>query len=426
MIDKGMVDKRVATAETGRSDSPDRWNADYRRHVQKLIVSRLGITSLLVIAIIIVDAVAQYFFDPHLYSQLFWIRICAVLLCLLVWWFSRHPTATRHCFSIGLLLVCIVSADVETAIILTSGYNSPFQTGLALLIVGAGLLVPYSPLQISVICALVWTVFLAPLLTGAQHISSHEPGFTSSTLFMMCATLITIASSIMTSGLRQREFFARMQLRSEQRRSEHLLLNILPAPIAARLKQGEASISDSFEDISVLFTDIVDFTRMADGMRPAELVGMLNDLFSAFDTLVDQHGLEKIKTIGDAYMVAAGAPDACPDHAGKVADLALAMLQAAQDFNRSTGRNLQLRIGIHSGPAVAGVIGLHKFSYDLWGDTVNTASRMESHGIAGRIQLSESTLQKLGDCYIVEERGCIEIKGKGTLRTWFLIGKDPI
>jgi len=414
----------MVTPETGQREAAEQWGGVYRRHVQKLIVSRLGITALLVIAIIILDAVAQYFFDPHLYAQLFWIRICAVLLCLLVWRFSRHPAATRFCFPLGLLLVCIVSADVETAIILTSGYNSPFQTGLALLIVGAGLLVPYSPLQIGVICTLVWTVFLAPLLTGAQHISSHEPGFTSSTLFMMCATLITIASSIMTSGLRQREFFARMQLRSEQQRSEHLLLNILPAPIAARLKQGEASISDSFENISVLFADIVGFTRMADGMQPAELVGMLNSLFSAFDTLVEKHGLEKIKTIGDAYMVAAGAPNTCPDHADKMADLALDMLQAAQDFNRKTGRNLQVRIGIHSGPVVAGVIGLHKFSYDLWGDTVNTASRMESHGMAGRIQISESTYQKLGDGYLVEERGSIEIKGKGKLRTWFLNGRD--
>jgi len=213
-------------------------------------------------------------------------------------------------------------------------------------------------------------------------------------------------------------------LRSEQQRSEHLLLNILPAPIAARLKQGEASISDSFEDISVLFADIVGFTRMADGMQPAELVGMLNSLFSAFDTLVEQHGLEKIKTIGDAYMVAAGVPGACPDHAGKMTDLALAMLQATQNFNRRTGRDLQVRIGIHSGPAVAGVIGLHKFSYDLWGDTVNTASRMESHGMAGCIQISESTYQKLGDGYLVEERGSIDIKGKGPLCTWFVTGRD--
>lgn len=400
------------------------WASDYRRHVQKLTLSRLRITALLVVAIVILDAVAQFFFDPHLYAKLLWVRVSAVLLCLLVWKFSRHPAATRFSFALGLLLVCIVSADVETAIILTSGYNSPFQTGLALLIVGAGLLVPYSPAQIGFICTLVWAVFLGPLLTGTQHIGSHEPGFTSSTLFMMCATLITMAASIMTSGLRKREFFARMQLSEEQRRSERLLLNILPAPIAARLKQGEEPISDSFDDISVLFADIAGFTRMAGGMQAAGLVGLLNGLFSDFDTLVEQHGLEKIKTIGDAYMVVGGAPEPMPGHAARMADLALGMIEATHAFNLRTGRNLEIRIGMHSGPAIAGVIGLNKFSYDLWGDSVNTASRMESHGIAGRIQVSESMYRRLSDAYLFEERGEIEIKSKGMLRTWFLLARQ--
>ncbi|OIQ04239.1 MAG: hypothetical protein AUK36_00250 [Zetaproteobacteria bacterium CG2_30_59_37] len=413
----------MQTSQAKHNPAADGWNNDYRRHVQKLTVSRLRITALLVIAIIILDAVAQYFFDPHLYSQLLWVRLSSVLLCLLVWRFSRHPAATRFCFPLGLLLVCIVSSDVETAIILTSGYNSPFQTGLALLIVGAGLLVPYSPGQIGVICALVWMVFLGPLLPGSQQIGSHEPGFTSSTLFMICATLITIASSIMTSGLRKREFFARMQLREEQRRSERLLLNILPAPIAARLKHGEETISDSFNDISVLFADIAGFTRMADTMQPADLVGLLNGLFSDFDTLVEQHGLEKIKTIGDAYMVVGGAPKPFPGHAARMADLALGMINATHIFNLRTGRNLEIRIGMHKGPAVAGIIGLNKFSYDLWGDSVNTASRMESHGIAGRIQISEDMYRQLRDSHLFEERGEIEIKGKGRLNTWFLLAR---
>ena len=404
-------------------DDAQRWVTEYQRHLQKLTLNRLRITALLVIAMVIIDAVAQYFFDPELFSQLFWVRSSAVLLCLAVWRFSSSPAAIRLCFPIGLLLVSIISADIEIAIIYTSGYNSPFQTGLALLIVGAGLLVPFPPYQIGIICTLVWVVFLGPLLLGSQHISSHEPGFTSSTLFMMCASLITIASSMMTSRLRRREFFGRMQLRDEQRRSEGLLLNILPPLIAARLKQGEKTISDSFDDITVLFADIADFTHMADGMRPDELVDLLNGLFSAFDALVDRHELEKIKTIGDAYMVVGGAPRERPDHVSRVADLALDMLRATDDFNRQTGRRLQIRIGMHTGPAVAGVIGLNKFSYDLWGDSVNTASRMESRGQPGRIQVSEACYRRLSDSHAFEERGTIHIKGKGSLHTYFLLGR---
>ncbi|HET7821936.1 MAG TPA: adenylate/guanylate cyclase domain-containing protein [Ornithinibacter sp.] len=210
------------------------------------------------------------------------------------------------------------------------------------------------------------------------------------------------------------------QLGSERARSERLLLNVLPAPIADRLKQEESVIADRFEAVSVLFADIVGFTPLSAGMSADELVALLDGLFGRLDDMTRRRGLEKIRTIGDAYMVASGVPTPRVDHALVLVDLGLEMLQVAQ--NGSGGHPLQLRVGISSGPAVAGVIGRTKFQYDLWGDTVNTASRMESHGVPGRIHISESTLLLIEDAYICEARGIIDVKGKGPMSTYFVVG----
>jgi class 3 adenylate cyclase len=213
-------------------------------------------------------------------------------------------------------------------------------------------------------------------------------------------------------------------LLAEQERSERLLLNVLPAPIAGRLKQGEQVIADRFPEVTVLFADLVDFTRSSDQSSPERVVQVLDDLFSAFDRLARRYGLEKIKTVGDAYMVAGGLPDPRPDHAEAVAEMALAMRREAAGHVDPHGRPLQLRIGIDSGPVVAGVIGRDKFSYDLWGDTVNTASRMESTGTAGCIQVTDRTHRRLRDRYRFQRRGLTPVKGKGELLTWFLLGRD--
>jgi class 3 adenylate cyclase len=207
----------------------------------------------------------------------------------------------------------------------------------------------------------------------------------------------------------------------ERAKSERLLLNVLPQAIAARLRDTHDTIADGFDEVTVLFADIVDFTTMSAGAAPAEIVGLLNELFSRFDQLADHYGLEKIKTIGDAYMVAGGIPVARDDHAEAVAEMALDMV--AEIDGRHDGRGLQIRIGIDTGPVVAGVIGLRKFIYDLWGDTVNTASRMESHGLPGGIQVTERTFQRLCDRYLFEERGTVPVKGKGEMRTWLLVGR---
>jgi len=218
----------------------------------------------------------------------------------------------------------------------------------------------------------------------------------------------------------------------EQKVSERLLLNVLPQSIAERLKgRPEVTadaftevIADSFPEATVLFADIVEFTRLSAGLSPQGLVAMLNEVFTDFDLIADNRGLEKIKTIGDAYMAVAGLPVATPDHAVRAAHMALDMLEAIDRFNERSGHALAVRIGINSGAGVAGVIGKRKFIYDLWGDAVNIASRMESHGVAGRVQVTQATRHRLSDVFRLEDRGIIDLKGTGPMNTWFLTGRS--
>jgi len=214
-------------------------------------------------------------------------------------------------------------------------------------------------------------------------------------------------------------------LRLEKEKSELLLLNILPGPIAQRLKYESGSIADSFAEVTVLFADIVGFTKLSTRVSPIELVELLNQIFSTFDRLAEKHGLEKIKTIGDAYMVVGGLPTPRADHAEAIAEMALDMQYAIAQFNHETSESFSIRIGINTGPVVAGVIGIKKFIYDLWGDTVNTASRMESHGIPGYIQVTADTYERLQDKFVLDERGIIDVKGKGEMTTYFLTCKKP-
>lgn len=215
------------------------------------------------------------------------------------------------------------------------------------------------------------------------------------------------------------------RVHQEQEKSELLLLNILPEAIASQLKNGRATIANSFTEVTILFADLVGFTLLAEQLSPSELVEFLNQIFSHFDALTEKHHLEKIKTIGDAYMVVGGIPMERSDHAEAIANMALEMQAAIDEFNHQSQEQFKIRIGINTGPVVAGVIGTKKFSYDLWGDAVNTASRMESHGLPGMIQVSQSTYEKLQGKYQFQERGVIPIKGKGQLKTYFLIGKGP-
>ncbi len=216
---------------------------------------------------------------------------------------------------------------------------------------------------------------------------------------------------------------AQEALRQEQEKVERLILNILPAPIAERLKQNYTSIADHFEEVTVLFADIVGFTQLSAHISPTELVNNLNQIFSSFDQLADRHDLEKIKTIGDAYMVVGGLPMPRQDHAEAIAEMALDMQLELGKFSEEIGINFNIRIGINTGPVVAGVIGLKKFIYDLWGDTVNIASRMESQGIPGHIQVTDCTYELLCHKYTFQERGMIHVKGKGDMIAYLLTGR---
>ena len=209
-------------------------------------------------------------------------------------------------------------------------------------------------------------------------------------------------------------------LEFEQMKTEKLMLNILPKPIAERLKKGEKNISGSYPEVTILFSDLVGFTKMSSQKSAADLVMLLNDLFSRFDKRAENLGLEKIKTIGDAYMAVGGLPIPRSDHAEIAADMALGMFEDLTAFNAENKADLNMRIGLNSGPVVAGVIGFTKFSYDLWGNTVNTASRMESTSLPGRIQISPATKEALHDKFILEERELMECKGLGQIMTHFL------
>jgi len=262
--------------------------------------------------------------------------------------------------------------------------------------------------------------FAAGFLVGfPAHLAS--PHLDTAIAFQLFVVLFCVILGHGTYHLVRTNFFQARELDAERQKSERLLLNILPGSIASRLKAEEQPIADGFEEVTVLFADIAGFTRMAERQPPDEVVSFLNAIFSRFDELAEKHGLEKIKTIGDAYMAAAGLPVRRADHAEVVAEMALDMVDAIREFKAPGGEPVEMRIGINTGSVVAGVIGTKKFIYDLWGDTVNTASRMESHGIPGGIQVSASTRHLLPDRFVLEARGEVEVKGKGAMATWLLV-----
>jgi class 3 adenylate cyclase len=240
-----------------------------------------------------------------------------------------------------------------------------------------------------------------------------------------------VKTSVERKRLRDQEALRMRQLKrqhealaSEQAKTEQLLLNILPRKIAQRLKSGEEHIADAFPNVSVLFADMVGFTAMSRTMTASALVEVLGDLFSRFDLITEKHGLEKIKTIGDCYMLAGGVPEPMDDHAHAVIDAAVEFCTALEEMRERTGGALRMRIGVHSGPIVAGVIGLRKFTYDLWGDTVNVASRMESTGEPGRIHVSINTAELIRNDFKLESRGSIEVKSLGQVETFFVNGRN--
>jgi guanylate cyclase len=232
----------------------------------------------------------------------------------------------------------------------------------------------------------------------------------------------TIAFVLLHYFVRQKEQAYRM-LHTEQERSESLLLNVLPREIAARLKNGEKIIADHHLAVSILFADLVGFTPLTNRLTPAEMVELLNEIYSHFDSLIEKHGAEKLRTIGDNYMIASGLPRPRIDHAQALARLAIEMNAYIANLPPIGDRRLAFRIGINSGPVIAGVIGQRKFAYDVWGDTVNTASRMESQGAPGKIQITQATYELIKDDFVCVPHGPVDVKGKGVMETWFLLGE---
>jgi guanylate cyclase len=269
-------------------------------------------------------------------------------------------------------------------------------------------------------------VFLGSGVAGEVlgNISPLPAWFTTTMLALNIAVGGTMVFTLLALFAKQRQDALRA-LQVAQDRAESLLLNVLPRSIADRLKADSQTIADQFSSASILFADVVDFTPFSERLPPAEVVGVLDHLFSHFDTLAERYGLEKIKTIGDCYMVAAGVPTPRPDHARALALMALDMLDAMRSSDEVGHLGLELRVGINSGPVVAGVIGRKRFLYDLWGDAVNTASRMESHGAPGRIQITRATYELLGDDFECEPRGTISVKGKGEMEVWYVLGRRP-
>jgi class 3 adenylate cyclase len=270
---------------------------------------------------------------------------------------------------------------------------------------------------LSVLCCLI--VSFAADIADAVELSpivTESLGFASAVVVV--GTMVFIVDLFTSAAAQAEALFA-----EEHARSERLLLNVLPATISARLKDDDRAIADGFADVTVLFADLVGFTELSQRMTPAELVTMLNRVFSAFDDLAETLGLEKIKTIGDCYMVAAGIPDPRPDHVEAAARMALGIRVALAHINEEAGYGLRLRIGLHTGPLIAGVIGKRKFIYDLWGDTVNTASRMESSGAPDEIHISKEVHERLVGKFDMTPRGVIKVKGKGELETYFLGGE---
>jgi adenylate cyclase len=330
------------------------------------------------------------------------------LMLVGLWWMPRWFAP---------LIQLRLGAGVANLLVVTTLFGGLIPSGLEVLY---GLIVAQAALlAFGVRTALAWfAAFLASLVYAVMIPNWISPTYvladpTGRTVTNLAAAGI-VSFAVTIYFIRQRDQF--------QRESDGLLHNILPDDVAMRLKASDEMIADSYDAASVLFADVVGFTPMSSGMAPRRLVTLLNGVFTVFDGFVAELGLEKIKTVGDEYMVASGVPVPRTDHAEAIAELALKIRDrmAVSEFE---GHRIALRIGIHSGPVVAGIIGSHKFAYDLWGDTVNTASRMESTGVPGQIQISKSTYELIKDRFACEPRGAVPVKGKGEMETYVLVSR---
>jgi class 3 adenylate cyclase len=352
--------------------------------------------------------------NPVLGRHLVWSGLSCLLAAVLLWNFPRWWPPL-----IAVFIILLGTIDPLYGHMVSGGYTAGSYE-IVWAFIGPVLAVLFTDRRM-----ILFTTFLAvavfivaglldPIaLARAPQLPYGERVFNSASN-LIALQVFTVAASL----------YLFRQIQRARRRADDLLLNILPAPIARRLKVSRDTIADGFAEATILFADIVDFTAMSAGADPIAIVNKLNDVFTDFDGLVRRHGLEKIKTIGDAYMVAGGLPDPRPDHAAAVVEFAQDLLAVAKGHTSWTGEPIRLRIGVNTGPVVAGVIGRYKFIYDLWGDAVNVASRMESNGLANRIQVTEAVKERLDGRYRFEPRGPIEVKGKGEMIAYVLVSDE--
>ncbi|MBV8786419.1 MAG: adenylate/guanylate cyclase domain-containing protein [Mycobacterium sp.] len=346
------------------------------------------------------------------------INLGAMLTFAIVPWLQRFGELVAPLTFMGAAYVTVFATGVDTGT--GSGSQLFFLVGacLVVLLLGIERIVLASALA-AVAAGLIITVeFLVPRNTGVQPAWAMSTGFVITTISSVVVVVVTVWFALRDTAR------AEAVMEAQYDRSEALLENMLPASIAERLKQPDRSvIADKYDDASVLFADIVGFTERASSTPPADLVRFLDLLYGAFDALVDKHGLEKIKVSGDSYMVVSGVPRPRPDHSRALADFALEMANVAAGLKDPHGEPIPLRIGMACGPVVAGVVGSRRFFYDVWGDAVNVASRMESTDSVGRIQVPDAMYERLKGEFVLQERGIVHIKGKGPMRTWYLIGR---
>ena len=373
--------------------------------------------------------IASYVMFAAFYALLDWSALKWLALAVLanVPFFLVPPFLHRYSEIAAATYLAIHAAFALLLLALIAGSSAGIHYWL---LAGGSLILFYGtgrmPSAVAVICLLVGT-FLSieiwvPESTSWSPMTPHVANLIKNIAASGGALLV---AGFVYLAMRMAEQ-AEAALESEYSRSETLLRSIMPDSIASRLKsEPQAIIADKYDQVTLLFADVVDFTPRASMFSPEELVAFLNRIFSSFDALAEKHGLEKIKTIGDAYMVAAGLPEAQPDQVATAADMALDMLKTVHDLSREIGEEVAVRIGIHTGPAVAGVLGKRKLFYDVWGDTVNTAARMEAYGLPDRIQVTEAVYKQLHEEYAFEQRELIDVKGKGPMQVYFLLGPSP-
>jgi len=353
--------------------------------------------------------------------QMSTVNISAAMIFASVPWLQRFGELVAPLTFIGAAYVSIFVTCWDAGTGTGSQFFLLVAACLVVLMVGIEHIVLASALAAVAAGLIIALEFLVPRDTGIQPAWATSMGFVITAISAVVMVVVAVWFALRDTDR------AEAVMEAEYERSESLLANMLPASIADRLKESERSvIADKYDEASVLFADIVGFTERASSTAPADLVRFLNRLYSDFDALVDKHGLEKIKVSGDSYMVVSGVPRQRPDHVQALAHFALDMVDVAAGLKDPHGFSVPLRVGMACGPVVAGVVGSRRFFYDVWGDAVNVASRMETTDSAGRIQVPEDIYERLKDEFVLQERGRIEVKGKGMMRTWYLVGRKAV